>query len=370
MSNTKPPEILNEKPEPIIETNVFHKTTLLGWSGMVKINKIHGWASNRRIDIFRIKTESEFGRVPTDEEISDFMLSEPDFQIRELARSILYNGVRVPLILDWDGTLLDGNRRYVATQRAIKNNPWVKNTLENIPAWVLVEDISAEEKQKVLVECNFLSDYKVDWPNYVKASTIFEDYNAGLEYEVLSERYGLPKTKIRTWIRVMDLIQEFLSFYDHSSEALRVAYEHFPWFEEAHNKYRAKLDADPDFKEQFFVWMTEEKFKSLLQIRRLGEIRDNEEAWQIIRSDNKDAVEASIHIVQGEKLPSIVNGEKKVQKIIKQLEKLTEQEIASINSGTLLELRLVLLQIVAMAKAAKGANEGESDESENKATSG
>jgi len=371
MSNTKPPEILNEKPDPIIETNIFHKTTLVGWSGLVKINKIHGWASNRRIDIFRIKCESEFGRVPTDEEISNFMLSEPDFQIRELARSILYNGVRVPLILDWDGTLLDGNRRYVATQRTIKNNPWAKDTLENIPAWVLVEGIDEEDKQKILVECNFLSDWKVDWPNYVKASTIYEDYtDRGSEYDDLSERYGLTKAKIRTWIKVMGLIQEFMSFYDHSSEALWVAYEHFPWFEEAHNKYRAKLDADPDFKEQFFTWMIEGKFKSLTQIRRLGEVRDNEEAWAIIRSDSPDAVDTAIHIVQGEKLPDLAGSEKKIKKLIKQLKKLTEEEIASISPMTIADLRITILEITAMSRAAQQAKTGESNDSENRATSG
>ena len=279
--------------------------------------------------------------------------------------------MRVPLILDWDGTLLDGNRRYVATPRAIKNNPWAKDTLENIPAWVLVEGIDEEDKQKVLVECNFLSDWKVDWPNYVKASTIYGDYtDKGLEYDDLSERYGLTKAKIRTWIKVMDLIQEFMSFYDHSSEALWVAYEHFPWFEEAHNKYRAKLDTDPDFKEQFFTWMEEKKFKSILQVRHLGEIRDNEEAWAIIRSDSPDAVDAAIHIVQGEKLPSILDGEKKIKRLVKQLEGLTEREIASIGPGTLADLELILLQIIAMSRAARQAKTGESNESENRATSG
>lgn len=365
MSNNKKHEVLNQKPEPKLEFKVFHKTKMPGWSGLVKIDKIHGWAGNRRIELFRRKCLEQFGRLPTDDEMYSFMLSEKDFHIRELARSILYNGVRVPIILDTDGTLLDGNRRYVAVKYAIEHNADVKDDLVNIPAWVLTEDATDEHKRKVLVECNFLDDWKVDWPNYIKAITIYEDYvDKGLNLEEISERYDKKKTDIRTIIKVMDLIQEFLNFHKHSDDAFNVAYEHYPFFEEAHNKYRSKLDSDPDFKEQFFVWMVEDKFRNLLQVRRLGEIRDNEEAWAVIRSDSPDAVDAAIHIVQGEKLPSIVDGEKRIKKIIKWLKELKEQEIISIQPETLQELKTTLTEVVKMAEAVSASSLGAEDEGE------
>ena len=371
MSDNKKQSILNEKPEPEIELKIFHKTKMPGWKGQVKIDKIHGWADNRRIELFSRKCEEQLGRPPTDDEIYKFMLGEQDFYIRELARSILYNGIRVPIILDADGNLLDGNRRYVATRYAIEHNSNARDELENIPAWVLTEDATDEHKQKILVECNFLRDWKVDWPNYVKAITVWEDYTErGLSREQLADRYALKKTQISTMLKVMDIIEEFLNFHSHSEESYGVAYEHYPFFEEAHNKYRAKLDSDPDFKEQFFTWMIEDKFRSLMQIRRLGEIRDNEDAWAIIRSDSPDAVDAAIHIVQGEKLPSILDGEKKIKRLVRQLEKLTEQEIASIGPGTLAELELILAEIIAMSRAVHAAKKGKSDESENRTTSG
>lgn len=371
MSDNKIPNILNKKPEPKLELKVFHKTKMPGWGGYVKIDKISGWAGNRRIELFKRKCEFQFGRLPTNDEIYNFMLSEPDLHIRELSRSILNNGIRVPIILDASGNLLDGNRRYVATRYAIEHNPDAMDELANIPAWVLTEDTTTEHKHKVLVECNFIDDWKEKWPPYIRAMTVYEDYiDNGMKPYQLAERYAHTKTEIRTMIQVMELIQEFLNYHNHSDEGFMVAYGHYHWFEEAHNKCRAKLDSDPDFKEQFFDWMMQGKFRNMKQVTRLGEIRDNEEAWAIIRSDSPDAVEAAIHIVQGEKLPSIVDGEKRVKKIVKQLQKLTEQEIASISPGTLGDLEIILLEIIAMARAARQAKKGESNESKHRATSG
>jgi len=189
--------------------------------------------------------------------------------------------------------------------------------------------------------------------------TVYEDYSYnGLTYDKLFERYGIDKGKLHVMVRTMNLIQEFLNLYDNSDEAYEVTYLHYHWFEEALNKNRAKLDSDPDFKEQFFEWMMEGKFVRMKQVTNLSEIRDNEEAWAMIRSDHPDAVDAAIHIVQGEKLPSIMDGEKRVKRIIKQLEGLTEQEIASLAPGTIGDLEILLLQIIAMAKAARQAKKG------------
>ncbi len=371
MSNNKIPAVLNEKPEPKLELRVFHKTNMPGWSGYVKIDKISGWAENRRIELFRRKCEIQFGRLPTNDEIYNFMLGEQDLYIRELSRSILNNRIRVPIILDASGNLLDGNRRYVATRYAMEHNPDVVDELANIPAWVMTEDATTEHKHKVLVECNFISDWKQEWPPYIRATTVYEDHiDNDMKLDQLAERYALKKTEIRTMIKVMDLIQEFLNYHNHSDEGFMVAYEHYHWFEEAHNKFRAKLDSDPDFKEQFFDWMMQGKFRNMKQVSRLGEIRDNEEAWAIIRSDSPDAVEAAIHIVQGEKLPSILDGEKKIKRLVKRLERLTEQEIASIGPGTLADLELILAEIIAMARAARQAKKEKSNESKHKATSG
>jgi len=354
MSSNKYPPILKAKPEPKLEPKVFHKKTMIGWSGYVKLGAIHGWADNRRIALFKHKCEAQFGRPPTDDEIYDFMLSDPDFHIRELSKSIQYNGVKVPIVLDSDGTLMDGNRRYVATRYAMKGNPGAKKELENLPAWVLGEDADALDKQKILVECNFVDDWKVKWPPYIRALTVYEDHvDQGVELDVLADHYDRKKTELRTMIKVMDLIQEFLNFLNHTDEAITTAYQYYHFFEEAHNKFRAKLDSDPEFKEQFFTWMVQGKFRDMKQVTKLGQIRDNEDAWDRIRKDDADAVKAAIHIVDGEKLLGIggADGEKKIQRLVKQLRDIKEHEIASISPETLGELQSTLGQLVAMAQA-------------------
>jgi hypothetical protein len=356
MSNKNIPDILNEKPEPKPEVKIFHHTPLAGWTGKVDIDKVHGWAENRRIELFRRTCQEQYGRLPNDGEIYDFMLSDPELHIRELATSILYNGVRIPLILDADGTLLDGNRRYVATRYAIQHTPDYKDQLSMMPTWVLNADASAEDKRKIIVECNFIDDGKVDWPPYIRAVTVYEDYTEnGLSLDQLTDRYADKKGKLRTIIKVMDLIEEFLNFKNHSEEAFRVAYTYYHWFEEAYNKIRTKLDADPDFKEQFFEWMMQGKFQNMKQIDHLSAIRDNEDAWTLIHSDNPDAVKAAIHIVEGEKLPSLMGGEKKVKRIISALRDLKESEITSMSPDTLAELKETLTELVKMAEAVIGA---------------
>ena len=154
-------------------------------------------------------------------------------------------------------------------------------------------------------------------------------------------------------IKVMDLIQEFLNFLNHTDEAITTAYQYYHFFEEAHNKFRAKLDSDPEFKEQFFTWMVQGKFRDMKQVTKLGQIRDNEDAWDRIRKDDADAVKAAIHIVDGEKLLGIggADGEKKIQRLVKQLRDIKEHEIASISPETLGELQSTLGQLVAMAQA-------------------
>jgi hypothetical protein len=226
--------------------------------------------------------------------------------------------------------------------------------LGNIPAWVLGEDASEQDKQRVLVECNFVDDWRVKWPPYIKAATVYEDrIEHGTDFSALSERYDLKKGQLSTIVKVMDMIEEFLNFFDHSDEAIVVAYGYYHFFEEAHNKFRAKLDSDPDFKEQFFTWMLQGKFTKMKQVTQLGEVRDNEDAWDRIRKDDADAVKAAIYIVDGEKLSGGggADGEKKILGLVKQLRRLKEHEIASISPETLGELQNTLGQIVAMAQA-------------------
>lgn len=354
------PEILNPEPPPKPEVKAFHRRKLLGWSGKVKVDRIQGWVSNRRIDLFVRDFRDKSDRDPTSDDIYELMKGEEqDFELRALARNIAHNGIRVPIILDTDGTLLDGNRRYFATRLAIDNRWAPRDDLEDIPAWVLTPDATGEDKLRILIETNFLPSYKVDWPNYIKALVMYEDYyERGQDFDQIRERYGMGKARVRSMVMAMDLANEFIAQFDDPSDpgkaeqATMAAYKRFVFFEEAHNKLRARLDGDPEFKEQFFQWMLNEKFDNMKQVTRLGEIRNDQEAWDAIREDAKDAVKRAILIVDEKKLgPGGQDGEKKVLKVIKTLQDLKEWEIASISRETMLKLRQVLNDVTVMAAA-------------------
>jgi len=365
------PEILSPEPPPKPEVKSFHRRKLLGWTGKVDVNRIQGWVSNRRIDLFVRDFKDKFDRDPSSDDIYEFMKGEQEFELRALARNIAHNGIRVHIILDANGTLLDGNRRYFATKLAIDNR-WVsEEDIGDIPAWVLTPDASEDDKLKILIETNFLPSYKVDWPNYIKALVMYEDYyERGLKFDQIAENYGMQKARVRDMVMAMDLIHEFIAQCDDPSDpdkaerATMAAYKHFVLFEEAHNKLRSQLDLDPDFKDQFFEWMLDDKFRGITEVRRLGEIRNDQEAWDAIRQDSPEAVKMAIHIVDEKKLPDTQDGERKVLKVIRTLRELKEWEIASIGPETMRQLRRVLMDVTAMAQAVNLRQQSSSDDGE------
>jgi hypothetical protein len=356
---TAAPAILNPDPTPEPELKSFHKKKMLVWSGKVNVGRVSGWVWNRRIDLFVREFQEQFGREPSSDEIYEKMVSEDgEYQLRSLAKSIAHNGVRLPIILAADGRLLDGNRRYFATRYAIEKHLAEVDELEDIPAWVLTDEASEEDERKVLIETNFLPSYKLDWANYIKALVMFEDYyDRGVTYDKLAEVYGMTKSRIRSMVQAMDLINEFVAhFHDDDNpskaeEAQNIAYKHFVFFEEAYNKLRGRLDSDVDLKEHFFDWMLHEKFSTITEVRRLGEVRDDQEAWDAIRQDSPDAVKRALHVVDDKRLPDMADGERKIKKVIRMLQELKEGEIASMTPDTLDELRDVLEDVHAMAKA-------------------
>jgi len=90
--------------------------------GFVKLSDLQLWDENVRLDIHLAQFQQKHGRRPTPPELIEIMTHgaslpgtvEDQFEIVALARSIAANGVQKPPILDYNGTLLDGNRRVTA----------------------------------------------------------------------------------------------------------------------------------------------------------------------------------------------------------------------------------------------------------------
>ena len=178
------------KPSP-----VFHEREVAVNEGFVRTRDIEVWGENERIDIHLNQFRQTNDRLPNSNEVLDIMmgnirlpgtLSDDQFEIRNLARSIAVNGVRKPPIIDIDGTLLDGNRRVTACHYILNSPDFSseeKKRVEWLQVWQLTEHATDEERDSVIVSLNFEPDFKQDWPAYVKARKVHEDWQAMLALE-------------------------------------------------------------------------------------------------------------------------------------------------------------------------------------------
>jgi len=284
--------LLIDKPAPRLVTRVFHRTPVALFEGRVRILDIEGWVENERIAVLVRKFEHQFSRRPTSKELYSLLIeNDREFKIKELARSIFWNGVRVPIIVDSDGKLLDGNRRYFACLHLLKTDTDNRDNYETVNALVLPPDVDESIKRKVIIEMNFVEDPKLDWSPYVKARLVHKEYEMqrAPDRKELADRFGWTTTKVLEAIETISIVDQFIHFHSERStpdedEVLRrlgdemeaeiKAAENYTLFWEARNKYGKQLEDDIDFKEWFFDMMAFSPFKSIAEVRMLWE------AWQ------------------------------------------------------------------------------------------
>jgi len=302
--------------QPVFPSPWFHKKEVPMFGGFVRTRDIKLWENNDRLDIHIHQFKRINGRNPDDREILDIMLSRmslpgvterDQFKIMDLARSIANNGVRRPPIIDLDGTLLDGNRRVSACYFILNSNEFTseqKSKVEYIYVWQLTEHATEDDKRHVVVSMNFEKDHKQDWPEYVKANKIYEDWLAMLALEPhasvrrqrelkleLSLRYALgPDIKyVNRYIRMIEAAEDFEAFHieDGERDEYEVKHkssEYFQYFDElTKGPVKSTLNQDETFRNLVYDLLLEDKFTNWKQIRALPKVANNEEARKFLR---------------------------------------------------------------------------------------
>ncbi len=324
-------------PAPVQPRPCFHGREVLMQSGFVKTTDIRLWENNARLDIHLGQFFHKHGRKPTSEELLDIMLSNMEiqgvtdgdqFEIAQLARSIAINGVRKPPILDTDGTLLDGNRRVAACYYILNNEEFSseeKRRAEYIFVWQLTEHATTDERNAVVVSLNFEPDCKQDWPEYVKARKVYEEWQALLALEQprlpgpqrqsdmkreLSKKFALgpDTTVVNRYLKMVDWANEFEEYQTNKRgrdqyEVKHRADRYFQYFDEMSKGVKPggvqySLNQDESFKHLVFDLLFDGKFKNWRQIRELKLINDNEEAREALgrARDEKDEEAAEEHL--------------------------------------------------------------------------
>ncbi len=322
------------EPGPVQPRPCFHGKEVAVVGGFVKTTDINLWANNERLDIHLGQFRQQNKREPEPDEILALMLSKmvlpgiteaDQFHIETLARSIAVNGVRKPPILDVDGTPLDGNRRIAACYYILSSDEFdteQKRRAEYIFVWQLTEHATDAEREAVVVSLNFESDCKVDWPEYVKARKVHEEWEAMLALEprepspqrqaqmkkaALSIKFALgPNTQeVNRYLKMVEWAKAFEEYHVNvrgkdTYEAQHRASKEFQYFDELAKGATTEgvayaLRQAEGFKHTVFDLLYDGKFKNWRQIRELKLIHDNEEAREELakarREPDKDLAE-------------------------------------------------------------------------------
>jgi hypothetical protein len=370
--------------KPRQEVRYFHNRRVEGWSGYVKTDKIKGWVDNVRIALFVEKWKRDNGgKSPTNDEILEWMVNDPhdEFALQKLAENIVKNGVRQQIIIESDGTLLDGNRRYFASLHKLRileksEDEIAKQMVSQLPAFVMSPASSPADLDAVLVEENFVDDCRREWPNFIKAQRVFETYKdlkengysrvAAIDH--LTERFGKKKPEIDRWIRMMNNIAEFHDFHisddEESGREAKDEYdvmwrsqERFEYFDELTKPEVVRtLDADYELRDKVFDRLYAEDFRNFTQIRKIPAIsKDLRARDKFMLLNGREAVDEAIRWVT---ITGVAKRSMDLQDRIVAFERflgsLTANDIDSLDRLSIDALRNISAKVAEMAEAITG----------------
>lgn len=349
----KPPAWLEKTPQPKLENHRFHDRQLTVWVGEVDINKIEGWQGNPRTELLRDQFYETYARYPSNEEMCQLVLSDEDekegLKVKELAANIRKNGIRVPIVLTFEGKLLDGNRRYYASTFLV--NEGVERSerkgFARIPAYVLPKDTDEDVEDAIITEFNFAANMQLEWPYYIRARVVYLAHTEqALSRQELEQKYGVPWRYLSKWIAAAELCDRFLKYHDEAFTAKQFAYRNFIMFDEMMRNYGSKFK-DADFREATFEALLSgyepenhkhHTFTKSSDVLRLDEIYDHDDAWQaLVGGKGNKALRDALGIIEMSNLGGASDPTPALKRLVNGLEKLVKNKALSSADQELLQ---------------------------------
>lgn len=286
--------------------------------GFVRTRDVDQWDANSRLEVHIEQYAQKHGHPPDGQALLDIMLNkmelpgvetdEDEFEIKELARSIASNKVRVPVIIDQQGWLLDGNRRHAACSYILADEEFdaaAKSRAEWLPAWQLDEFSDEDDARHVVVALNFPEDPKVRWPKYVRARKVVEELRRRARMEpAMDERrekalrrevadyFGIKTPEVTGYLKMIDVAEQFEGYHVEDRrrdphEVKHKAMQHFEYFDELskggqRGVYFA-LQQNDDLRRVVFDLLLQDKFTRFSQIRHLKHVPQSADALQALR---------------------------------------------------------------------------------------
>lgn len=364
------PKFLESSPEPKIEPRLYHGKTVPLWRGCVRLSNVRGWAENPRMEIEMKRWNSDFPGTEIDQDaLYDLMKKTDHVRLKDLAKNIRDNGLREPIVLTFDGGLLDGNRRFFAVRLAHESekDPAKRKGLEIIPAFVLTVDATEHDRQHILVEENFSPSLKEEWNPYVKAQHIRRAKEDGHKVDEIAATYGWTTTKVRDTLKIGEITDAFITYATGSLDseeglgmsaldAERIVADRYQFFNEAKKSLYKALEHDQDFAELFFKRIARGDFFS-----RWDEVRCAYDGYchpvgkPIMESGTAGGGKDLKALIQIEKsnLKERQGVEEKIADFVKFLKGISAKQINEVSDNSLNGLQESLVLVQKLVEAAK-----------------
>ena len=380
MSNSKPSFVLDDAGWQL-ETRHFNGIQIPLYRTEGDVNQITGWVGNPRIDMilnrWRNARHMSVDAFPNDEEMLDLMLDYDDgtFAIPLLGEDVKRNGVREPIVVTWNGTLIDGNRRKFAVMWALSDRGAATNEqlhlLARIPMFVLPHGAPDLHKRSIVIQENYAESLKKEWPQVVTAARIYRRFNElsnqfpnerelAIRKRVQDEFPRFNPTEIRNRINTWLLTEEFRADYgeEEDEDDLEAKInKNFQYFRQGNDTFRTKnVFSEPEFKELLFRGIHQELFPSFASVRRLEEIYRNPQATEIFLGGegltgtglraNFDRATAEARREEATKNLTV---ERRLESIIESIDNLTSVELSTIPATLRSRLESALQRVIAQA---------------------
>ncbi len=329
----------------------FHEEKIPVYPTEITFEQITYWPENFRtaldFELLAQEKKKPLSKL-TVEEITDY-LAQRKLKLADLAASIKRNGVRVPIIVLLDGTLLDGNRRFFACaylkKKAAEKGQPRPPVLDRIPVWVIkMEDIDERKKTKILAEMNFVADLKMDWPDSVKARCVAELYQRSRKekksdtqaFEEIHDLYGVDTATAKAYIETVQLTTKFIASgrVKQRDKHREIVQRKFVYFWEFRNKGMwgaGALDAKKDLpkvRQLFFKMMANARLDNLKQVEPVIWARSHSYEWKLLVSSGGSKINQVEALFKEEK--AIKSAVEKIRSFHRWVKKLDSSQLTEI----------------------------------------